>query len=75
VLLCYIHSNVISSSPHIQPNISFVVNVVSRFMQDLKEIHFKDKKRIFHYIKDTYMVGIRYCNHNENQLVSHIDSN
>ena len=32
--------------------------MVSQFMQDPKEIHWKDTKRIVHYIKGTCQLGI-----------------
>jgi hypothetical protein len=56
---------------HNQPDISFVVSVVSRFMQDPKESHLKATKRIVHYIKGTYQLGIKYCSKNMNQLVGY----
>ena len=39
---------------HSRPNLPFVVNVVSRFMQDPRESHWKVAKKIVHYIKGTY---------------------
>jgi hypothetical protein len=46
---------------HSRPDISFVVSVVSRFMQDPKESHWKEVKQIVHYLKGTTHFGIKYC--------------
>ena len=39
----------------------FMNSVVSRFMKDTKEIHWKDVKCIIYYIKGTSHFGIKYC--------------
>jgi len=59
---------------HSQPDISFFVSVVSWFMQDLWKSHLKVAKNIFHYIKGTYQLGIKYCSI-MNWLVGYNDSN
>jgi len=46
---------------HSRPDISFVVSVVSQFLQDPKEIHWKKVKLIVDYIKGTTHFGIKYC--------------
>jgi hypothetical protein len=46
---------------HSRPDISFVVSVVSWFMQDPIESHWKVVKFIVRYMKGTTQFGIRYC--------------
>ena len=41
-------------------DISFVVSVVSRFMQELRESHWKVAKRIVCYLKGAIQFGIKY---------------
>ena len=57
-----------------RPYIFFVVSVVSHFMQDPREIHWKATKCIIHYLNGTSSVGIKY-NQISNSLVSYTDSN
>jgi hypothetical protein len=45
---------------HSRPHISFVVSVVSQFMQDPREIHSKSIKLILFYLKGTTHFGIKY---------------
>jgi len=59
---------------HNQPNISFSIGVVSRIMEDTRESHWKSPKRIVHYIKGTFHLGIKYCCSSD-LLVNFIDSN
>jgi hypothetical protein len=59
---------------HSRPDISFVVSVVSRFMQDPRESHWKFVKIIVHYLKGTSHLGIKYCR-SSYSLVSFTDSN
>lgn len=46
---------------HSRLDISFAVDVVTRFMQDPRESHWKVAKRIVHYIQGTSHFGIKYC--------------
>jgi len=46
---------------HSRTDISFDVSVVSLFMQDPKEIHWKEVKQIFCYLKGITHFGIKYC--------------
>jgi hypothetical protein len=58
---------------HSRPDISFVVSVVSRFMQDPREIHWKEVKHIVRYLKGTTHFGIKYCRSSDS-LVGFTDS-
>ncbi len=46
---------------HTRPNIAFAVGMVSRFMQEPHELHWKAAKHILHYIKGTHTHGIHYA--------------
>ena len=35
---------------HLRPNISYVVSVATKYMQELHELHWKETKRILHYV-------------------------
>lgn len=58
---------------HSRPYISFAVSVVSCFMQDPKESHWKAVKHIVCYLKGTSHFGIKYS-HSTNSLVNYTDS-
>jgi hypothetical protein len=47
---------------HSRSNISFSISVVSWFMKDPRDDHLKYTKILFHYIKGTYQLVIKYCN-------------
>jgi hypothetical protein len=55
-------------------DLSFVVSVVSKFIQDPQERHWKDAKSIAHYIKCTTDFRIKYCR-SLDSLVRFSDSN
>ena len=38
---------------HINPNIAYVVGVMSQFMHNPKEVHLREAHRIIQYLKDT----------------------
>jgi hypothetical protein len=42
-------------------------------MQDPLESHLKVAKKIVHYIKGTYQLGIKYCSDKVNQLFGYIE--
>ena len=52
----------------------YVVGVVARYMQDPHEIHWKDVKRILHYVQGTKYFGIHYVANSPLELVGFIDS-
>jgi hypothetical protein len=58
---------------HSRLDIYFVVCVVSHFMQDPREIHWKYVKIIGHFLKRTTHFGIKYCQSSD-YLVGLIDS-
>ena len=60
---------------HSWPNIFYVVNVVSRYMQKPHDIHWKVAKRILQYIQGTKTYGIHYAADSELELVGYTDSN
>ncbi|XP_057846642.1 uncharacterized mitochondrial protein AtMg00810-like [Cryptomeria japonica] len=45
---------------HTRPDTSYVVGLVSRFMQGPHELHWKAAKRILHYVQGTHSYGIHY---------------
>ena len=45
---------------HSRPYISYVVSVVARYMQEPHEMHWKEAKRILHYVHGTKDYGIHY---------------
>jgi hypothetical protein len=45
---------------HTHPNLSFVVGLVSRYLQTPDEIHWKETKRILCYVRGTVEFGIHY---------------
>jgi hypothetical protein len=46
---------------HSRPDLSYAVGVVSRFMQEPHELHWKDAKRILRYVQGTITFGIHYA--------------
>lgn len=60
---------------HTCPNISFVVGMVSRFMKKPHELHWKEAKRILHYMQGTHRHGIHYAVGIGLQLVGYTNSN
>lgn len=56
-----------------RPNIAYAVNLVSRFMTEPKNKHWKDSKRIFRYIKVTINFGILYNIVDDCRLIGYID--
>jgi len=59
---------------HTRPDISYAVGMVSRFMQEPHELHWKAAKRILHYIQGTHNFGIHYAAGIELDLVGYTDS-
>jgi hypothetical protein len=45
---------------HSRLDLSYAVGTVSRFMQELHELHWKDVKRILRYVQGTITFGIHY---------------
>ena len=43
-----------------RPDLSYVVSVVARFMQEPHELHWKEEKMILHYLQGTKDYGIHY---------------
>ena len=46
---------------HSRPDISYVVSVATRYMQEPHELHWKATKRILHYVQGTIYYGIHYA--------------
>ncbi|GLJ07318.1 hypothetical protein SUGI_0064280 [Cryptomeria japonica] len=59
---------------HTRPDISFAVGMVSRFMQEPYELHWKAAKCILHYIQGTHHYGIHYAAGTGLCLVGYTDS-
>ena len=46
---------------HLRPYISYAMSVTSRYMQEPHELHWKETKRILHYVQGTIDYGIHYA--------------
>ncbi|XP_042409131.1 secreted RxLR effector protein 161-like [Zingiber officinale] len=57
-----------------RPDILYGVGLVSRFMEEPKETHWKVAKRILRYVRDTMNHGLFYSHSNNSQLVGYSDS-
>ena len=58
---------------HSQPDLSYEVGFVARYMQDPHEIHCKATKRIFHYVQGTKHFEVHYAASSPLELVRFID--
>jgi hypothetical protein len=59
---------------HTHPDISFVVGIVSHFMMEPHELHWKAVKHIFHYIQGTHRYEIHYAMGTSSYLIGYMDS-
>eukprot|EP00253_Pinus_taeda_P003845 PITA_03845 len=59
---------------HTRPDLSFVVGLIARFMQNPHENHWKAAKRILHYVRGTIQFGIHYNAEASPLLVGFTDS-
>ena len=59
---------------HSQHCLDYEVGVVARYIQEPHEIHWKDAKRILHYVQGTKHFGIHYVASSPIELVGFIDS-
>jgi hypothetical protein len=59
---------------HTHPDLSYAVSVVSRYMQEPHELHWKVAKRILRYVKGTPSFGIYYAVDCPLSLVGYTDS-
>jgi hypothetical protein len=59
---------------HSRPDLSYVVGTISKFMQELHELHWKDAKRILQYVQGTILFGIHYATYSTLYLIRFIDS-
>jgi hypothetical protein len=57
-----------------RPNISFVVLILSRFMQNPCEGHWSTTKRVMKYLKGTQDFGLRYSKVDDLNLIGYSDS-
>ena len=55
-------------------DIVFVVNYLSRFMQDPSQIHYPSAKRVLRYLKGTLTFDMHFMRSNSMKLVGFIDS-
>ena len=58
-----------------RPNIYFAVSMVSRFMAEPKELHWKTTKRILRYLRGTIGYGLTYISTKYLRLIGYTDSN
>ena len=58
-LYCHLVGSLIYLT-HIQPDLSFSISFVSRFMQQPHEIHWQESKRIMRYLQGTLHYGVFY---------------
>ena len=59
---------------HSWPDICYAVNVVSRYMKQPHDLHWKEAKRILQYIQGTNSYDIHYAAYSELELVGYTDS-
>jgi hypothetical protein len=59
---------------HSKPDLSYVVGAVSRFMQELHELHWKDTKCILRNVQGTITFGIHYATDSTLDLIGFTDS-
>ena len=60
---------------HSRPYLSFVVNLVSRFVQQPHEIHWQEAKRILRYLQGTLHYGVFYSSSTTVSLSGYTNSN
>ena len=75
---CTIYRQLIGSLlylTHSRPDICYSMNVVSRYMQQPHDLHWKAAKRILQYIQGTRTYNIHYAADSELELVGYTDSN
>jgi hypothetical protein len=58
-----------------RPDISFVIRIISRFMQKPCEGHWFAAKRVLKYLKGTQDFGLRYSMVDDLNLIRYYDSN
>jgi hypothetical protein len=59
---------------HSRPDLSYVVGIVSMFMQESHELHWKYAKHILRYVQGTITFGIHYVTDSTLDLIRFIDS-
>jgi hypothetical protein len=59
---------------HSRPNLSYEVGIVSRFMQEPRELHWKDARHILRYVQVTITFGIHYEEKSTLDLIEFTDS-
>jgi hypothetical protein len=59
---------------HSRPDISYAVGVISRFMQEAHELHWKVAKHILRYVQSTNTFGIHYEIYSTLDLIGFTDS-
>jgi hypothetical protein len=59
---------------HSRPDLSYVVGAVSRFKQELHELHWKAAKRILRYVRGIITFGIHYAVDSTLDLIRFTDS-
>ena len=59
---------------HTRPDISFVVNLLSRFSSCPTQRHWNGIKHVLRYLQGTKYLGLYYTNHNKDGLVDFDDA-
>ena len=59
---------------NMRPNICFVVNTLSQFLTDLRNVHFIVVKHILRYLRGTVDYGLNYKENQKIKLEGYVDS-
>jgi hypothetical protein len=60
---------------HSRPDLSYAAGAVSKFMQEMHELHWKATKCIVRYVQGTITFGIHYASDSTLDLIGFTDSN
>jgi hypothetical protein len=59
---------------NMRPDICFVVNTLSQYMEHPKQVHLVAEKHVMRYIKGTFYYGLKYVTYHEFRLYGYLNS-